>query len=182
MMRYFLFPVVLASFWIGSCYKSALAIPLSNTYINFAGAGGSSTTRTATLRVSEATTTTEIQGKLRLYDAHVARMIEVTTAFCQEQNREPSYTVFWNYEAEDGKTFMGKFPITCEFANNTLQSFGSGKQERVVVHHRGNAQAEMIETLNLQGEKLTEFLSLVDSLKPQCIEAGSRICPGDRLE
>lgn len=180
MMRCFLLPVILGSVWIGSCYHSALAIPLSNVYINFAGAGGHSTIRAATLRASEATTTTEIQGQLRLYDAHIARMIEATQAFCQEQNRPPSFTVHWNYEAEDGKIFMGRFPLTCEFANNTFQSFGSGKQERVVVHHRGNAQAQMIETLNLQGEKLTDFLTIVDHLKPQCIEGGS--CPGDRLE
>ena len=119
---------------------------------------------------------------MRLYDAHIARMIEVTKAFCQEENRDPSFIVSWNYEAEDGKMFMGKFPLTCEFANNTFQSFGGGKQERVVVHHRGNAQAEMIETLDLQGQNLTKFLTIVDQLKPQCIEAGSRICPGDRLE
>jgi hypothetical protein len=97
---------------------SVAAISVPNAYINFAGAGGDFSSRTATFRVPDQTTTKLVRYGLRLYELHLAKMIEVTNNFCQD--RDSNYVIYWNYEAADGKVFMGQYNLTCQFAQETL--------------------------------------------------------------
>jgi serine/threonine-protein kinase len=158
----------------------AIAIPVPNVYINFAGAGGDFDSRTATFQVSDQTTTTRIGKNLRLYEAHLAKMLELTYNFCQD--REPNYIVYWNYEADEGKVFMGEFPLSCQFARETFQTFGTGANETVTINYRGEPTQETIATLALNDKNSKQFASLIQTIKPQCIDTTPQICPGDRLE
>jgi serine/threonine-protein kinase len=165
---------------ISSLFASVAAIPVLNVNINFAGAGGDFSSRTATFRVPDSTTVTPVENGLRLYEIHLAKMIEVTESFCKD--RDSDYIIYWNYEADEGKIFMGEFSLSCQFARETLEKFGTSGTEEVTIHHRGNPTSENISILNLNSKNAKQFRSLVQSLKPSCIETTPKICPGDRLE
>lgn len=173
----------LSALWLAfnsSLFPSvANGIPVTNAYINFAGAGGDFSSRTATFSVPDKDTTKLVKDGLRLYDIHLAKMIEVTNDFCKDQKSD--YVVYWNYEAEDGKIFMGKYSLTCQFAKDTLKKFGTSATEKVTINHRGNPTTVKITTLNLNSKNAKEFATLAQSIKPSCIEANPKICPGDRL-
>jgi hypothetical protein len=154
-----------------------------NANINFAGAGGDFNNRTVTMQVPESSTVETLDNGLRLYDAHIARMIEVTEYWCHETDRAANYTIFWNYEADSGKIFMGEYPITCQFADSTFTTFGSSQTEKITIHHRGNPTTVTIPTLDLNGSTAEHFINLSLSIEPQCIEVGrDRICPGHKWE
>ena len=163
-----------------SIFTPATAIPVSNAYISFAGAGGDFTSRTATFRVPESTTVTPVENGLRLYDVHLAKMIEVSENYCKD--RESDYLIHWNYEVDQGKIFMGEFSWSCQFARDTLKKFGTSETETVTIYHTDNPKSETIYVLNINRNNAKEFLSLVQTIKPKCIEMTPKICPGDRLE
>jgi serine/threonine-protein kinase len=157
-----------------------LALPIDNIYLGIAGAGGDFSSRTATLRVPDKTTTQQVKYGLRLYDLHVAKMIEVTNNYCRD--RESKYIIHWNYMAEDGKIYMGKYDISCQLAQDTMKKFGNGKLENVSIDYAGNIEKVQINPLNLNSKNAQEFAKLVQSLKPNCMAGSPPICPGDRLE
>jgi hypothetical protein len=156
------------------------AIPVTNAYIGIAGAGGDFSSRTATFRVPDKQTTKLVKYGLRLYDLHLAKMIEIANNYCQD--RESNYVIHWNYEAEGGKIYMGKYNLTCQFAKNTMKKFGTAAPETVTIDYAGNSQNVKITPLNLNSKNAKQFASLVQSIKPTCIEGTPKICPGDRLE
>jgi serine/threonine-protein kinase len=159
---------------------SVAAIPVPNAYINFAGAGGDFSSRTATFRVPDQTTTKLVRYGLRLYELHLAKMIEVTNNFCQD--RDSNYVIYWNYEAADGKVFMGQYNLTCKFAQETLKRFGTTSPETLTINYRGRPSTAAIIPLNLHSKNARDFATLVQSIKPNCLETTPKICPGDRLE
>ncbi len=156
------------------------ALPVENAYINIAGAGGDFNGRTATFTASEKTTTTPVKDGLRLYEVHLAKMLEVSELFCRD--REPNYKFTWNYQAEEGKVYMGEYSWTCQFARDTLKKFGSSGKETITIHYVDNPKQETISALNITGKNAQNFINLVKTLKPQCINYTPKICPGDRLE
>jgi hypothetical protein len=158
------------------------AIPVNNAYINFANSGGDFSSRQATFRVPEKPTTTAVQDGLRLYEVHFAKMIEVTNHFCNKMGASGDYTVYWNYNAEEGKVFMGQYSIACQVAKDTISKFGTLGEESITIDYGGNAQNVTIAPLNLNSKNAQEFAQLVQSFKPACIEVTPKICPGDRLE
>ena len=76
---------------------------------------------------------------------------------------------------------MGKFIFSCQFARETLKKFGTSGTEKVTINHRGQPMTETIATLNLNPKNAAEFIKVVKSLKPACIDLTPKICPGDRL-
>jgi hypothetical protein len=158
---------------------SASAIPVSNAYISFAGAGGDFSSRTGTFTASESTTITPVKDGLRIYETHLAKMIEVSKNFCQD--REPNYKFYWNYEADQGKIFMGQFSWSCQFANDIFKKFGTASKEKIVIHYVDNPQNETISVLNISGKNAQEFINLVKTLEPKCVDSNPKICPGDKL-
>ena len=158
---------------------SIQAVPVSEAYINFAGAGGDFLSRTANFRVPETKTTTVVKDGLRLYDLHLARMLEVSVNYCQD--RESSYLFYWNYEADHGKIFMGQFSWSCQFARNVLKEFGTSGPKEITIHHVDNPQVTEIRVLDLTPENARSFMKLVQSIKPKCLEMTPKICPGDHL-
>ena len=173
--------LVLSLFSLFALTTSTSANPVDDAYINFAGSGGDFTSRTATFRVNDSTTVTPVGNGLRLYEMHLARMLEVSTHFCQD--RMPDYQFYWNYEAEDGKVYMGQFSWTCQFAINTVEQFGSAETKKMTIHYVDNPIVEQIKVMNLDQQNAQEFIDLVKTLEPQCIDySPNNICPGDRLK
>ncbi len=157
------------------------AMPVANTRISIAGAGGDFTGRSATLSTTDKTTTKPVKYGLRTYDLHIAKMIEVSGNYCQD--RPQDYVMHWNYLAADGKVFMGEYTIPCQLAKDTLKKFGTKGTETLAIDYAGNEQATSIPSLNLTRTNAADFAKFVQTLKPACIEtSGNKICPGDRLE
>lgn len=169
--------ITMSSFLFSMVVQS---LPVINAYINFAGAGGNFSARTATFQVPEKTTVSVVKDGLRAYDLHVAKMIELTNNFCED--REPKYVIHWNYTADGGKIFMGEYNLTCQFARDIFKKFGTTTPEMTTIHYVDNPQKVKVIPLNLNRKNAQEFMRLVQSIKPQCIETTPKICPGDRLE
>lgn len=167
---------------VGGLFNSIQAIPVTNATISFANAGGVFDSRQASFRVPEKTTINQVKYGLRLYDVHIAKMIEVSNYFCNLQKADPKYIVYWNYEVEDGNLFMGKYSFTCQFAKDTLKKFGTAGQENVNLDFAGNAETAKIAPFNFNDKNAKDFAKLVQTIKPECIEVTPKICPGDRLE
>lgn len=167
--------------------QPAVAIPVPNAFISFAGAGGVFESRSASFRVPDTTTVTPVKYGLRLYEIHLAKMIEVGAYFCDidaanANPRPDDYIIYWHYEADAGKTFMGQYALTCELMREALQKYGSSGTETVTINYRGNAIAETIPVLDLNAKNAQDFTDLVQSIEPTCIEITPKICPGDSLE
>jgi hypothetical protein len=159
-----LFCLLFGTFSYDVVNLTATAIPVPNAEINFNGAGGIFTSRSAQFSVPNKTTTTSVGNGLRLYEVHIAKMIELTHNFCGKE-RPSSYIVYWDYSA--GETSMGRFSFSCQFAAKTFKIYGTGKPEQVTISHRGNIVKETITTLNLSGSKGKQFANLVKTIKPK---------------
>ncbi len=147
------------------------------TKINFAGAGGWQDERFGTFVVPDRDTSQSAYGgPLRRYDAHLAKMIEVAhSQWCDRPNYKG---VHYNYYADNGKVFMGKFYISCSFAKQTVKRFGLGKSESTVIQNRGNAETFSIPALNLTNSiQIRQFQTQINQLRPKCLD---KMCPGDR--
>lgn len=162
------------------CSQIAIAGPaFSPPRINFAGAGGNSTQRYGTFTVPDRDTSLGVdRSGLTRYDLHVAKMIEV--AHFQWCTQRPKFDgVYYNFDADNGKIFMGQLYISCSRAKDAVTRFGTGRPERTVILDRGNPSTVSIPTLNIQGKNVPEFRRLVRSIKPECIDS-LKLCPGDR--
>lgn len=160
---------------------TAEALPVANTRISIAGAGGDFAGRSATLSTTDKTTTKPIKYRLRTYDLHMAKMIEVSGNYCHD--RPQDYVMRWNYLAADGAIFMGEYTIPCTLAKSTLKKFGTKGTETLRIDYAGNEQATKIPVLNLTSKNAAEFAKFAQTIKPACMEtSGKKICPGDRLE
>jgi hypothetical protein len=73
------------------------------------------------------TTISAYGGKLRLYDVHIAKMIEVTHDSCTRGRYTRPHP--WTYTADRGKAKMGSFIISCTLANDLVTAYGLGKPE-----------------------------------------------------
>lgn len=92
---------------------------------------------------------------------NLAKMIEVAQSQWFDR---PNYKgVHYNYYADRGKVFIGKFYISCRFAKETVQRFGLGQGESTVIQNRGHA-----ETFSIPALKLTEKIQNSSVSNPNC--------------
>ncbi|MGB5962659.1 MAG: hypothetical protein WBG73_18615 [Coleofasciculaceae cyanobacterium] len=163
--------------FLGSIRATAeTAVPI--TRISFAGAGGNFTQRYGIFVVPDQDTSLSAYGgALSRYDVHIAKMIEITHfEWCEPR---PNYQgVYYSYEANNGKVFMGQLYISCAMAQNAVKTFGLGRPESTVIYDRDRSSTVSIPVLDLNGRKIPEFKRLVQSIRPQCID---KLCPGDRI-
>ena len=107
------------------------------------------------------TTISAYGGKLRLYDVHIAKMVEVTHNYCTRGTRMNRNE--WTYSAN--KTKMGKFVITCKLANDLVSAYGLGKAEKTQLE--GSRRIDMIPTLNITGGKVDKWMQFTQNFKPE---------------
>ncbi|MBD2326151.1 hypothetical protein [Alkalinema sp. FACHB-956] len=147
--------------------QSDTAVPI--TRISFNSAAGDFTHRTAIFTVPDRDTTVSAYGgKLRRYDVHIAKMIEIThTQWCSDRPKFEG--VYWNYRADDGNIEMGKFYVTCKLAKQMVSAYGLGRSERTVMYFNPGDVKDTadIPVLNLNGDKIPKFIQWVKNFKPQ---------------
>jgi hypothetical protein len=108
------------------------------------------------------TTTPAYGGRLRLYDVHIAKMIEISYDECQRFKYPSDHIVPWYYYAGDGKINMGKFDVSCRLANEIAKSYGLGKPERTETGGR----PRMIPTFSITGAKVDKWIRFTNNFKP----------------
>jgi hypothetical protein len=112
-------------------------------------------------------------GRLRIYDVHIAKMVEVTDFYCTE-GRLAERPVNWRYLAGGGRTEMGTFQLTCGLARDLAIAYGMGKTESTAIdefYRRKMRQVDPevleIPTLNIRGDgKVTSWLRFTNNFKP----------------
>ena len=136
---------------------------------------------TYTLTVPNSNTTKSANGsRLRLYDAHIAKMFEVTRADCQELLDAGSRS--WFYFAENGKIDMGEFNITCKLANQIATAYGLGKPKPTIIEYLREeagspiAKTRLIPVLNITGNKAQRWMNFTRQFKP-IARAGNTTAP-----
>ena len=115
------------------------------------------------LNVPDADTTVSAYGgKLRLYDVHIAKMVEVTHDSCFRGEYTRVHP--WTYTANRGKEKMGSFSISCKLANDLVTAYGLGKSEETTFE--GDRRKHMIPSLNITGGKVDKWIQFTNNFKP----------------
>ena len=142
------------------------------------------------------TTITAYGGKLRRYDVHIAKMFEVTHHLCQRNTTRRTLKGFdWGYEAANGNVYMGGFRISCRLALEVATAYGSNRSEETVLHLPANDNGDfvrrkngpavirsedyVIPILNINGAKISRWMSFVQNFRPAFSEFAQKIDRGE---
>lgn len=103
------------------------------------------------------------RGKLRQYDIHVAKMVEVTDYLCGTDRNV--LRINWQYSANQGKTRVGAFTINCSVARDAAVTYGLGKPERTrLLRDNRFAETRNIPTLNINRATIASWLNFAKNL------------------
>ncbi len=117
------------------------------------------------LRTPVADTTKAFDGgTLRVYDVHIAKMVEITHFKCNNTRSRADRT--WFYSANDKN--MGQFRISCKLANDLAIAYGMRKAEPTAIFM---AEAEAPSTtpipmLDITGGKVKTWMNFTQNFKP----------------
>ena len=126
------------------------------------------------------TTASAYGGRLRLYDVHIAKLVEVTHNSCirshradrlPKENHAPEETYLWGYTSNQRRTNMGSFMITCELAQNLVNTYGLGEPEATTIRFEVSSavmgtRTEMIPILDIRGDEIDEWMNFTTNFKP----------------
>jgi hypothetical protein len=122
----------------------------------------------AELIVPDQNTTVPIKGsKLRRYDAHIAKMFELTNHECQDTPQREWNNIMWQYSAGDGKINMGFFDISCDRAREIASAYGLGQSQRTEVYYHKARNLVNVATLKISGNNTSKWLKFVQSFPPE---------------
>jgi len=118
------------------------------------------------------TTVVANRSKLRRYDAHLARMVELSHYLCQRQRHVEGYQ--WQYEAANGNVDMGTFRISCRLAREITAAYGFAGSERVVIQKASasfdrpaiKTEVWTVPKLNFAGTKENRWMGFVQKFPP----------------
>ena len=117
--------------------------------------------------------------KLRLYDVHIAKMLEISHFLCDRDRASEGYD--WSYEAENGNIEMGRFKISCNLAQSIAAAYGLGKPEISVIRRNFNlknggpslaVETYSIPTLNIVNNKVLQWRDFVQKFPPIADKSG----------
>ncbi len=117
------------------------------------------------LRTPVADTTESFSGgTLRVYDVHIAKMVEITHFKCNNTRSRADRN--WFYFANDTK--MGKFRISCKLASDLAIAYGMGKAEPtgIFMAEIDEPSYTNIPTLNITGDKVKTWMKFTQNFKP----------------
>lgn len=117
-------------------------------------------------KVPDKNTTVSAGGGLRRYDAHIAKMFEITHNECQDSSFNYQ-GISWRYQADNGNVDMGTFDITCRLARDIAQAYGLGKTKPTDILYYRADNVVNIPTLNIAGDKVNKWLNFVQNFKPR---------------
>ena len=131
------------------------------------------------------TTVSAYGGRLRLYDVHIAKMIEYTHYLCTcprragsspQENCSSIKSYEWSYSADRRRTDMGDFTITCELAQSLVGTYGLEEPEVTTIINsqyesfppgrRMSPETRMVPILDIRGEEIDEWINFTSSFKP----------------
>lgn len=122
----------------------------------------------AELTVPDQNTTVTIKGtKLRRYDAHVAKMFELTNHECQTTPGREWNNIVWQYSAGDGTINMGYFNISCTRARQVAATYGLDRPQRTEVYYHKFRNIVNVPTLKISGNNVSKWLKFVQSFPPE---------------
>ncbi len=115
-------------------------------------------------------------GELSFYDVHIAKMIEITYDDCQQMQRQygrDAGSRTWLYKPGNGDDSITPeiFYISCSLADEIVDNYGLGKAEKKVVKSfvenqaAGHTETRSIQTLNITGSKVPQWINFVDVFK-----------------
>jgi len=117
------------------------------------------------------TTVSAFGGRMRLYDAHMARMIALSHQFyCQQPYSAGIEKVMvWDYRANNGRINMGTFNMPCTLVEQTVSAYGLGRSVPMEVElPDGSIGVFKVRTLDIQdGRETRDFLRFVQSIRPE---------------
>ena len=134
--------------------------------------------RPATFVVPDRDTSVSSEGgNLTRHEIHLAKLIELTHGhWCKTRTSESG--IYVDYSANNGKEFRGRFYIGCQFAQETMNRFGTTTTEFTEFTDINRRRSLNLPTLALTPANAPDFKSLVQSIKPACV---GTLCPGDRI-
>lgn len=108
-------------------------------------------------------------GKLRVYDVHIAKMVEITHLMCSTGRLSPGTT--WSYSAGNGSINMGNFKISCQLANDLAGAYGLGKPEQTPIYFSaeeagGGNDTLSVPILSITGGKIDRWMNFTRNFKP----------------
>ncbi len=118
--------------------------------------------------------------KLRLYDAHIAKMFEISHFLCNRDRTSAGYD--WSYEAENGNIEIGRFRISCNLARSTASTYGLGKPKITVIRRNFNqkngrpsiaVEKYAIPTLNIAKNRVVQWKGFVQTFPPLSDKLGA---------
>lgn len=115
------------------------------------------------------TTKSAYGGRLRVYDVHIAKMVEVTHFMCANGRLSPG--TVWTYRAGGGSANMGDFRISCQLANDLAIAYGLGKPESTPIYFSyeeagGSSRTLNIPILSITGGKIDKWMSFTRRFQP----------------
>lgn len=115
------------------------------------------------------TTSPAYGGKLRVYDVHIAKMVEITHLMCSTGRLSPGTT--WSYSAGNGSINMGNFNISCQLANDLAGAYGLGNPEQTPIYISaeeagGSTKQFSVPILNITGGKIDRWMNFTRNFKP----------------
>jgi hypothetical protein len=151
--------------------------PIAILNISFPGNENTEPDRSVQFTVPDRDTSVSSNGgNLTRHEVHLSKLIELTHSYwCP--SRPSSSGLYFDYAANNGKEFRGRFYITCQFAQETVDRYGLGKSERTELTDRRRSYSLNIPTL--APTDISAFKNRLADLKPACI---LQLCPGDRIQ
>lgn len=116
--------------------------------------------------VPDQNTTVNAGGGLRRYDAHIAKMFELTLYECQDSNQPDSHQIAWNYRAGGGDIEMGTFNISCALARNLVAAYGLGQPEPTEVFYYRVQDVINVPKFNIVGGKVATWRRFTPTFRP----------------
>lgn len=124
----------------------------------------------AEFTVPDGNTKVFIKGsKLRRYDAHVAKMFELTDYECRSDTKRKWDTIIWQYLAGNGDINMGLFNISCNQARSIAKNFGLSKAKRTKFLYHKATNVINVPALNISGANTSQWLKFVQTFPPYYI-------------
>lgn len=102
------------------------------------------------------TTKSAFDGKLRIYDVHIAKMFEVTYLDCQQFGEGGSRE--WSYFAGNGNINMGTFYIPCKLVYDIVAAYGLGLSKNTpIIYGQEEAGLPYTKMLAVPKESIVSF-------------------------
>lgn len=116
------------------------------------------------------TTRSAYGGRLRYYDVHLAKMLEVSHQYYCDRPYEAGLEriMEWDYYAASGDVYMGTFYFPCTLVEQAVEKYGLGRAEITELQlPSGDRVVTTVPVLGLHGPKIDDFMSWVQMLRPE---------------